>query len=1828
MEKKKNRSSAKRIVAIACLSMALLIAMGAFSFAWIRNNFEFAEAKLEAGKMLYSLNMYYKETDGTLKKEELFNTDKDTSGETQSEATIHKTIEDTIPLYEGNEVFFVVEKKEGSIDFDVAISFDPTGTPEIYNALGDLNFSMWEDEKVKSITYEHEKDIDPDAINSYLANPGSKPANENAINCRNLWNTVEKATVHGEQKYTCVRVLLEKNPNVGDSLDGAKFPIRLDFCVAQKDGLPDDTKQENFDVYDNTSLENALKSYSFGDNIRITSNFTYTGDVVFTRPCNIILNRTTLTIKGNLIFSYMYGGENDFTLNTASDGHIIVKKDDKDAGGNFQIDLPNTTILLKGANNENNADIKVENSFIANAAKNNRVELDEKNNIVKEIESGLLFDGTRICDLSGELKTMLLNGSARISVSNRTKLGPVTANAFCRSVIVKNSGTIASIDLTGMKQDPTYMSAPSILIDNSGTLTESTILLPKDAMKFDSEDLNKSQDNTQIIANKGSGEMKAFAAGLDDSITTADELNAHERKDYFFSKGDKGESGCRDDIEYGLRTQFVEALDTDGKEIIIHYETPSKNILIDPNYSELGTKLTNLESYVNYYYGKGVCKTAPELTKVTVICYGEKVLLAEDYDFINTMKALTDLNLSDAVSDGKRVPDNAFNGMSALTNVKMSESDTTWGKYIFTGTNVVEITLPQSLTKLENPTKYGAESEEASLDNVKYIHTSITVVDGLYKAYNQTDDTPRYFFTPDLTTCEAYRTLYAAMDGVKWSSRFFVDNGAKRYGNYFLRYDEEDTSVNPTCEFVVYTGDENGDVDTEWMTKNPTTGVLEGPNGFNFNTISIGYQTYHITSYDDFSLYNKLTGMAPFDVSFGPFLKTLGKYSFATGVAATTSGVKNIVFEGETQLMGYSFYNQAALISVDASEVTTLSGGSNFENCGSLKTFDMPKLSTVEAGKDLYNCDKLEKVDISVIEKTGNNETFFLAANSYKIYAKFYIHTENALPRASYDTAFSALATSGRLVFVKESYADLYTKTEAYTGVTEMGENELDGLLTEKTVDGIDYCYVLDGEEAHLVACLSDTISTPDDDFVTPATLGGKTVTKIGSAAYHVTDITAKNIKISDGVTRLGNYSFYANVHKKYCIDFLLNNVTYAGKSAFRYADMAKVTGEFLEEVGQYTFSDNASLVIVNLPELSRSRPAGTTGTVYKVFENCSKLMLSYVGYSADIEYDNKESMRESYIRFVNFKDVPAQSIVSKVNTFMNASGVTAYTRNTLNGLDSMQNSLINVSVDFDYLFDIINNGVASTEYSKLTNIYFSDYYVKDVNGNGLNGTLQLPGYVYYKEGSDLTLFAVSPELNSFGDYGTSGKDYVTPNAIYSLSAGGYTSINDGTMTPVFKVTKLGNYAYGAVNVTGVDSFSLGSNVLTLSRGALSGSAHHNTGTIVTLDFYVAGDETTKYSYLDLVNVKEIDSYACYGANVPIINAINLQDIGEYAFSECKYITSMYLPSFEKAVGGGQFDGCISLAEVTLGENTQMLMADMFKGNSSLKKITILRKLDLGAEPQFSAPNTAVESKSNVFIESKYASNVKVRVHAGLLAQYQTEYASGFGGIPIGNFEVFQESSTVGGVTYYWQNIGGEAYIDYIQNAQAGELAIPDSFDGVSVVAVSAEAMRALEDKGVTSLTLPAGMKYLTFSASDLPTTLTSISISAANERFSTGEDGVLYNKAKTTVYAFPKAKSTETEPATFELPSTVAEIYAEAFYGMTKIETLTVSSKVTIGDRAFANSTVETIVFTSADPSVFAGKDIILGANRLNAIDVPDEAVEQYKENVIVDYSIISKIG
>jgi hypothetical protein len=156
---------------------------------------------------------------------------------------------------------------------------------------------------------------------------------------------------------------------------------------------------------------------------------------------------------------------------------------------------------------------------------------------------------------------------------------------------------------------------------------------------------------------------------------------------------------------------------------------------------------------------------------------------------------------------------------------------------------------------------------------------------------------------------------------------------------------------------------------------------------------------------------------------------------------------------------------------------------------------------------------------------------------------------------------------------------------------------------------------------------------------------------------------------------------------------------------------------------------------------------------------------------------------------------------------------------------------------------------------------------------------------------------------------------------------------------------------------------------------------------------------------------------------------------------------------------------------------------------------------------------------------------------------------------------------------------------------------------------------------GATKVTLPENMEYLSFNTADIADTVQTLVISSSNAKFQT-IDGVLYTKGGKTLLIYPMAKTS----TTFTVPAEVNEIGYRAFYGSKKLETLNLENPVTVRDNAFESAGILSIKFKNATASVFAGRDILLGANTNLKISVPSASLAAYKANVLVDYSILDK--
>lgn len=154
---------------------------------------------------------------------------------------------------------------------------------------------------------------------------------------------------------------------------------------------------------------------------------------------------------------------------------------------------------------------------------------------------------------------------------------------------------------------------------------------------------------------------------------------------------------------------------------------------------------------------------------------------------------------------------------------------------------------------------------------------------------------------------------------------------------------------------------------------------------------------------------------------------------------------------------------------------------------------------------------------------------------------------------------------------------------------------------------------------------------------------------------------------------------------------------------------------------------------------------------------------------------------------------------------------------------------------------------------------------------------------------------------------------------------------------------------------------------------------------------------------------------------------------------------------------------------------------------------------------------------------------------------------------------------------------------------------------------------RAFYRTKITNISLPSSLSILSSRAFDETMYLQNIDVNENNPHFSS-QDGVLYNKDKTQLIAYPQGKLNEV----FTIPNSVTEIKKFAFQYNKKLKNITIPSSVKkIETGAFiANHYLKEIICESQEPA-FVEEKAFLGVRKSNVIvKVPKGAKEKYEEN------------
>ncbi|MBQ8298002.1 MAG: leucine-rich repeat protein [Ruminococcus sp.] len=330
-----------------------------------------------------------------------------------------------------------------------------------------------------------------------------------------------------------------------------------------------------------------------------------------------------------------------------------------------------------------------------------------------------------------------------------------------------------------------------------------------------------------------------------------------------------------------------------------------------------------------------------------------------------------------------------------------------------------------------------------------------------------------------------------------------------------------------------------------------------------------------------------------------------------------------------------------------------------------------------------------------------------------------------------------------------------------------------------------------------------------------------------------------------------------------------------------------------------------------------------------------------------------------------------------------------------------------------------------------------------------------------------------------------------------------------------------------------------------------------------------------------------------------------MTEISDMAFAYCSAAGTVLLPPSVQYIGGASFAGCGALTSIELPDTLVSIGQNAFAA-TGLKKVQI--------------PSSVTEIGYSAF---GYDENLEpidsftIIGATGSAAQtYCTDtdeeygYANNFTFVDESNAELVDEAGQMETKTsgdYMYAEKDGGIYIlmcssvdskieipaefdglpvtciygaAFYQN-QASEIVIPDTVTRIGDIAFSEctnlktinlpASLTEINNQafaGCTSLekiTIPAGVETIGEEAFYGCTSLKEFAVDGTSEYF-TVDDGVLCNAEKTIIVSYPAAK----KDSSYKAPDTANEILISAFAGASNLETVDISSVVTIGSYAF----------------------------------------------------------
>ena len=327
--------------------------------------------------------------------------------------------------------------------------------------------------------------------------------------------------------------------------------------------------------------------------------------------------------------------------------------------------------------------------------------------------------------------------------------------------------------------------------------------------------------------------------------------------------------------------------------------------------------------------------------------------------------------------------------------------------------------------------------------------------------------------------------------------------------------------------------------------------------------------------------------------------------------------------------------------------------------------------------------------------------------------------------------------------------------------------------------------------------------------------------------------------------------------------------------------------------------------------------------------------------------------------------------------------------------------------------------------------------------------------------------------------------------------------------------------------------------VLLNSNDAYRVSRGTATGDIVIPAYYRPDDDSEYLPVTSISNGTDTTSNNAFGGtsssapNTTVTSITFAADsplttIANYAFSRCSNLASVTIPESVTSIGTYAFQYCDGLTSITIPESVTSIGTYAFQNCASLTSVTI---------PE------GITSISNYAFQN-CASLTSVNIPAGVTAIGQNAFN---GCSSLTSITIPDSVTTIGQSAF--QGCAGLKSI----NIPAG------------VTSIGAYAFQSCAS--LTSITIPASVTSIgSGGAFNDCTSLAGITVDANNPNY-TSVDGILYNKAKTTLLACPYLSAS----GSVTIPASVTSIGFNAFIRCSSLTSITIPEGVTtIGQSAF----------------------------------------------------------